>query len=961
MALLVLLGLAVGAAVAGGSPAVESYDAAVSAAGPVAWFPFADAAGAGSIEDVVGSHSFTASNSGVVLGGQGPFSGSGAGSFSSGAFALLAADPLAGAGVFTVEGWVYWGGGSDGQPVFEFGSGADDYMALTPAASASGDLSFKIVSPSGSASVSAKAPLAARVWSYVVVSESGSGAKHVLSLSVDAGKPVTVKKVSVTPASLGTVTESYLGRSLSGEASFVGSLSNLAFYMKALGEAVVSEHYAALAPVAVEAPQIEGTLREGVPVTGQAGMWSGLEPFAFALQWQACRNGTCTGIEGATGASYTPTHGQVEATLQLAVSATDGAGHAKATSAPSTPVEGKPYNRAVPVISGEATDGAGAKVGEELRVSEGSWWAFPPRSTLAYVWEACKGKKKCSVAEGAGDSPGYRVGEGELGKTLRATVTATNSLGSSSAVSAATAAVVAGPPVNVTSPTLQGEAVEGEKLEATPGTWAGSKTIEYESYTWLRCKQELCPEIPGASGPDATSYTLTSEDVGAQIEVRLEAKNKVGTASATSQPTGEVRPRPTPPRNTEPPLISGEARDGQTLTASTGTWEGTLPISYSYQWQLCITPTNCKTEAGGESYELGHEAVGDTVQVKVTAENAGGETSAVSQPTVAVAAAPPRNTEAPVITGEAGVGQTLTASTGVWEGTPPLTYTYVWEECNSMEVCFDAPEGSGETYTLTSAQAGNTMQVTLTASNAAGKASVTSARTPAVSSSGPVNTAPPQITGVQREGWTLSASTGEWSGAAEIDYEYHWLRCVAGNCQEIPEATGATYVLQSEDVDNSIRVRVTAYDAEGPASSTSAPTGAIAPGTAHAPGLALESEFGASGEGQLHTPVAVAVDAEGNIWVVNAESDRVEEFSPAGQYMKGFGSPGNAPGELEYPLGVAIDDHGDVWVLDTDNRRIEEFTSEGAYIRTVGAEGSGESEVGYAEGIAVAPDGDIWV
>ena len=53
------------------------------------------------------------------------------------------------------------------------------------------------------------------------------------------------------------------------------------------------------------------------------------------------------------------------------------------------------------------------------------------------------------------------------------------------------------------------------------------------------------------------------------------------------------------PANTTPPSVSGTPRDGETLTAEEGTWTGTDPITYAYQWQRCDgNGLNCANLAG---------------------------------------------------------------------------------------------------------------------------------------------------------------------------------------------------------------------------------------------------------------------------------------------------------------------------------------------------------------------------
>jgi hypothetical protein len=98
------------------------------------------------------------------------------------------------------------------------------------------------------------------------------------------------------------------------------------------------------------------------------------------------------------------------------------------------------------------------------------------------------------------------------------------------------------------------------------------------------------------------------------------------------------------PANTSPPTISGQAVEGQTLTATTGTWTGTAPINFSYQWQRCDqSGLNCANIAGAtaQTYALTSADVGRTIRVAVTAQNANGSSTAFSAPTAPVTAAGP--------------------------------------------------------------------------------------------------------------------------------------------------------------------------------------------------------------------------------------------------------------------------------------------------------------------------------
>ena len=82
----------------------------------------------------------------------------------------------------------------------------------------------------------------------------------------------------------------------------------------------------------------------------------------------------------------------------------------------------------------------------------------------------------------------------------------------------------------------------------------------------------------------------------------------------------------------------------------------------------------------------------------VTASNAGSSAESTSEKTGVVAALAPSNTTPPAISGT-GKRQRLSASTGEWEGTLPLSYAYQWQRCSSAgEACANVSGATGSTY-----------------------------------------------------------------------------------------------------------------------------------------------------------------------------------------------------------------------------------------------------------------------
>ena len=99
----------------------------------------------------------------------------------------------------------------------------------------------------------------------------------------------------------------------------------------------------------------------------------------------------------------------------------------------------------------------------------------------------------------------------------------------------------------------------------------------------------------------------------------------------------------------------------------------------------------------------------------------------------------------------------------------------------------------------------------------------------------PVNTTPPTISGTAKVGQTLTAADGTWSNYP-TSYAYQWLRCNGGgnSCANVANGTQKTYTLVGADSGNTMRVRVTATNADGSASAQSEQTAAVEAATSSA-------------------------------------------------------------------------------------------------------------------------------
>jgi hypothetical protein len=410
------------------------------------------------------------------------------------------------------------------------------------------------------------------------------------------------------------------------------------------------------------------------------------------------------------------------------------------------------------------------------------------------------------------------------GLALAALVAALGPAGSPSVAAAAARAA----PGNTAAPTVVGNVQQGSGVAASTGAWSNSPTGF--SYQWVRCDPS-CNPISGATGE---TYVVTSSDTGNGLEVTVTAANGSGSTSADSAASTVGSLPSGAPANQGSPTISGTARQGQTLTAASGSWSGG---TISYRWQRCdTTGAGCAAISGatGSTYTAASGDVGSTLRVEVTAKNGGASSTAESAKTKVVAAgSAPANTSKPTISGSPVQGEKLTAGNGGWSGDTPITYSYQWRRCNSSGSSCSNVGTNSSAYTLGSGDANHTMEVVVTATNAVGVSSATSDHTAVVAAlAKPVNQSAPSISGNLTPGSTLTANPGNWSGTQPMSFLYQWQRCDSnGNhCGSIKDATGTTYKLTSADVDRRLRVGVTAKNSAGSRGAYSKTTGIVGAG-----------------------------------------------------------------------------------------------------------------------------------
>jgi len=532
----------------------------------------------------------------------------------------------------------------------------------------------------------------------------------------------------------------------------------------------------------VSAPVISGTLRVGRTLTANFGTWD-IDVDSYTYQW--FRDGTPVGsaqtiLEAdASAISYALTSLDVGAIITFGVIATkDGYADEQASSADTAPIGLSAFNsRPVPTITGVA------KVASTLTAVTGSW--SPNPSSYTFQWT------RDGVNIDAATSQTYVLAPQDAGRLIRVVVNGVRAGYEGQSTTSLPTASIANTVFTATPvPTISGTVRVGATVTAVTSAWTPAATTS--TFVWKRNGTI----IPGAV---TATYEIVAADLGTTLTV-VQTGSAIGytatpmtSAATVAVAKGVFATQPTP-------TLTGRAKIGSTLTASSAAWQP-ASSSLAYQWQRAGVNI---TGATGPTYVVQPVDAGSRISVTVTANRTAYDsvtkTSASSAVVDYLAFA---DSVLPTISGTEKVESTLTASSGEWSPTP-TTFTYQWKRTVGSETT-NIDGATGPTYVLAGADAGATISVAVTGVKL-GYSSVThTSDVTGVIANGTLSANPtPTLSGVPQVGVAYLATAGSW-GPLPVQLAYQWLR----DDEEISGATSATFIPIAADVDARLSVRVT--------------------------------------------------------------------------------------------------------------------------------------------------------
>jgi hypothetical protein len=301
------------------------------------------------------------------------------------------------------------------------------------------------------------------------------------------------------------------------------------------------------------------------------------------------------------------------------------------------------------------------RVGEPLTL-DGPDWNFPASTvTTTYQWLRDGGAISGQTALT------YTVTDADRGHQISVRATGTRDGYQTGTTTSNVIVGIAGDaPVATTSVAIHGAGKVGTAITSTPPVWDNAAVTT--SYQWQRGGTDI-------SGATSATYTVVPEDVGQTLTL-VATGSRSGYDPGTSISGGVVAMLGDPAVATQAVAITGpNTRTGTLWTASPPTWNVT-GVNTAYQWFRDGGPIPGAT---GTTYRLTDADIGTSVTVRATGTRPGYQPGVSISNAVAVSPLDPLvASTAPAVTGVAAVKETLTASSGTWQVSSGLSFTYQW-------------------------------------------------------------------------------------------------------------------------------------------------------------------------------------------------------------------------------------------------------------------------------------------
>ena len=305
---------------------------------------------------------------------------------------------------------------------------------------------------------------------------------------------------------------------------------------------------------------------------------------SIAYQWQSSTdNGqTWVNLEGATDDAYTLGVADVGKRVRSVVSYTDAQGNAEQVfSTMSESVQAR-VNQAPGgqlQIGGNTNQGAVLNVQNLITDADGM-------GSVAYRWQSSTNNGASWTDIAGATSNSHVLGQGEVGRVVRALATYTDGGGTVEVVASEASAKVSN--VNdapVGTVVLSGQAKQNQVLSVDVSNLADADGLGAMSHQW-QVSIDNGATWSNIAGATASQYALTQADVGRRVRVSSSYTDGYGAsesvASMASAVVGNDNDAPT-----GSVVVGGTVATGQTLQANTsGLADADGLGTFSYQWQF---------------------------------------------------------------------------------------------------------------------------------------------------------------------------------------------------------------------------------------------------------------------------------------------------------------------------------------------------------------------------------------